>query len=24
MGDWREEIVWPTTDSRALRIYSTP
>ncbi|MFC7547830.1 cellulose binding domain-containing protein [Plantactinospora sp. GCM10030261] len=23
-GDWREEVVWPTTDSRALRIYSTP
>ncbi|WP_442934573.1 rhamnogalacturonan lyase family protein [Micromonospora sp. CPCC 205739] len=24
LGDWREEIVWPTTDNRALRIYSTP
>ncbi|GAA2097352.1 rhamnogalacturonan lyase [Kitasatospora saccharophila] len=23
-GDWREEVVWPTTDNRALRIYSTP
>ncbi|SCG42449.1 Cellulose binding domain-containing protein [Micromonospora echinaurantiaca] len=23
-GDWREEVVWRTTDSRALRIYSTP
>jgi hypothetical protein len=24
LGDWREEIVWPTTDNTALRIYSTP
>ncbi|WP_255952774.1 rhamnogalacturonan lyase [Streptomyces odontomachi] len=24
MGDWREEVVWPTTDNKALRIYSTP
>ncbi|MFF5533462.1 rhamnogalacturonan lyase [Streptomyces cinerochromogenes] len=24
LGDWREEVVWPTTDNRALRIYSTP
>ncbi|MFB6394344.1 cellulose binding domain-containing protein [Polymorphospora lycopeni] len=24
LGDWREEVVWRTTDSRALRIYSTP
>ncbi|MDO3704733.1 cellulose binding domain-containing protein [Micromonospora sp. C28SCA-DRY-2] len=24
VGDWREEVVWRTTDSRALRIYSTP
>lgn len=23
-GDWREEIVWRTDDSSALRIYSTP
>jgi hypothetical protein len=23
-GDWREEAIWPTTDNRALRIYSTP
>ncbi len=23
-GDWREEVVWPTSDDRALRIYSTP
>ncbi|MBB5922406.1 hypothetical protein FHR81_003458 [Actinoalloteichus hoggarensis] len=23
-GDWREEVIWPTTDHRALRIYSTP
>ncbi|GII80716.1 rhamnogalacturonan lyase [Sphaerisporangium rufum] len=23
-GDWREEVIWPTTDSSALRIYSTP
>ena len=22
-GDWREEVVWRTTDSRALRIYTT-
>ncbi|MFG3496399.1 rhamnogalacturonan lyase [Streptomyces sp. NPDC047928] len=24
VGDWREEVVWPTTDNRALRVYSTP
>ncbi|GAB2728890.1 rhamnogalacturonan lyase [Streptomyces bullii] len=24
LGDWREEVVWATTDNRALRIYSTP
>ncbi|MEV1144409.1 cellulose binding domain-containing protein [Micromonospora sp. NPDC049799] len=24
LGDWREEVVWRTSDSRALRIYSTP
>ncbi|MEU0676976.1 rhamnogalacturonan lyase [Streptomyces sp. NPDC006172] len=24
LGDWREEAVWPTSDNRALRIYSTP
>ncbi|MFC5830590.1 rhamnogalacturonan lyase [Nonomuraea insulae] len=23
-GDWREEVVWPTSDNRALRVYSTP
>ncbi|MEU6075231.1 cellulose binding domain-containing protein [Micromonospora sp. NPDC047074] len=23
-GDWREEVVWRTSDSQALRIYSTP
>ncbi|WP_084779540.1 RICIN domain-containing protein [Planobispora rosea] len=23
-GDWREEVVWPTGDNTALRIYSTP
>ena len=23
-GDWREEVVWRTTDSRELRIYTTP
>ncbi|MGW2652260.1 rhamnogalacturonan lyase [Streptomyces sp. NPDC001478] len=23
-GDWREEVVWPTTTNTALRIYSTP
>ncbi|GIH65239.1 rhamnogalacturonan lyase [Microbispora siamensis] len=22
-GDWREEVVWPTSDNTALRIYST-
>ncbi len=22
-GDWREEVIWRTTDNRALRIYST-
>ena len=22
-GDWREEVIWPTTDSSALRIYTT-
>ncbi|CAM5346715.1 Rhamnogalacturonan endolyase YesW [Streptomyces alboniger] len=24
LGDWREEVVWRTSDNRALRIYSTP
>ncbi|MET8471659.1 rhamnogalacturonan lyase [Streptomyces sp. NPDC006422] len=24
LGDWREEVVWPTTNNTALRIYSTP
>ncbi len=23
LGDWREEVMWPTTDSKALRIYTT-
>jgi hypothetical protein len=23
-GDWREEVVWKTSDSSALRIYATP
>jgi hypothetical protein len=23
LGDWREEVIWPTTDNKALRIYST-
>lgn len=23
LGDWREEVIWPTTDNSALRIYST-
>ncbi|MET7691614.1 rhamnogalacturonan lyase [Streptomyces sp. NPDC005483] len=24
LGDWREEVVWPTSDNKALRVYSTP
>ncbi|MGW4733790.1 rhamnogalacturonan lyase [Streptomyces shenzhenensis] len=24
LGDWREEVIWPTGDNTALRIYSTP
>lgn len=24
LGDWREEVVWPTSNNTALRIYSTP
>jgi rhamnogalacturonan endolyase len=24
LGDWREEVIWRTEDSRALRIYVTP
>jgi hypothetical protein len=24
LGDWREEVVWPTANNSALRIYSTP
>ncbi|WP_281278688.1 cellulose binding domain-containing protein [Micromonospora pisi] len=24
LGDWREEVIWRTSDSAALRIYSTP
>jgi rhamnogalacturonan endolyase len=24
LGDWREEVIWRTSDSSALRIYSTP
>lgn len=23
-GDWREEVIWPTSDNSALRIYMTP
>jgi len=23
LGDWREEVIWPTTSNTALRIYST-
>jgi rhamnogalacturonan endolyase len=23
LGDWREEVIWPTTDNRALRVFST-
>ncbi len=23
-GDWREEVIWPTSDDSALRIYATP
>lgn len=23
LGDWREEVIWPTADSTALRIYTT-
>jgi len=23
LGDWREEVIWPTADSNALRIYTT-
>ncbi|MFC7533387.1 rhamnogalacturonan lyase [Actinoplanes sp. GCM10030250] len=24
LGDWREEVIWPTSDNTRLRIYSTP
>jgi rhamnogalacturonan endolyase len=24
LGDWREEVIWPTSNDTALRIYSTP
>ncbi|MFF3846297.1 rhamnogalacturonan lyase [Streptomyces sp. NPDC002328] len=24
LGDWREEVVWPTSNNTALRVYSTP
>ncbi|GAB3278702.1 rhamnogalacturonan lyase [Kineosporia babensis] len=24
LGDWREEVIWPEADDKALRIYSTP
>ncbi|WP_407941314.1 rhamnogalacturonan lyase family protein [Nonomuraea cypriaca] len=24
LGDWREEVVWPTTDNRAVRVYASP
>src|SRR5690606_30914923 len=23
LGDWREEVIWPTADSNAVRIYTT-
>jgi hypothetical protein len=23
-GDWREEVIWPTSDNTALRVYATP
>ena len=23
LGDWREEVIWPTSDNKALRIYTT-
>lgn len=23
LGDWREEVIWPTNDNKALRIYTT-
>lgn len=23
IGDWREEVIWPTTDNRYLRVYTT-
>lgn len=23
LGDWREEVLWPTADGRELRVYST-
>ena len=23
LGDWREEVIWPTTDGSELRIYTT-
>ncbi len=23
LGDWREEVIWPTTNNTALRIYQT-
>jgi len=24
LGDWREEVIWPTSNNTALRIYATP
>src|SRR5205814_8379165 len=24
LGDWREEVIWRTTDNKELRIYTTP
>src|SRR5688500_3568495 len=24
LGDWREEVIWPTADNTALRIFATP
>ena len=24
LGDWREEVVWPTSNNTALRVYASP
>jgi rhamnogalacturonan endolyase len=24
LGDWREEVIWRTSDNRELRVYTTP